>query len=63
MANATNVAKQFLWEILYVMSASGKIKPSVKNSKKKQFFASLFFIHLFNFKRMDLIVVQCDVPW
>ncbi len=42
MADATDVAKQFLWEILYVMSASKKIKPSVKNNKKKQFFASLF---------------------
>jgi len=42
MADATNVAKQFLGEILYVMNASRKIKLSVKNNKKKQFFASLF---------------------
>jgi hypothetical protein len=36
MVDATNVAKRFLWEILYAMNASMKIKPSVKNNKKKQ---------------------------
>lgn len=58
MVDVVYVGREFPWVILYVMSASRKIKPSVKNNKKKTIFA-----YLFNFNRMDLIVVQCDVPW